>query len=231
MNMDNIVKDYGDWTVPTSWEEITLGQYAAIRKFMSEKGIDKFDVRAVLHILTNHTEDEVDALPIDFAESILQHLTFITSDPEVAEPTNKIIIDGTTYQINFQEKMKLGEFVACDMAMKADKFDYPSFLAILCRKEGEPYDAKFANEVFDERRSMFEKQPMVKCMPLIGFFLICWTICTKTFLKSSKEALEEAINRTAQQLKISKKIGIFRKLYINLQMKKLQKLLKPNKFT
>lgn len=230
MNMDNIVKDYGEWAVPTNWSEITLGQYATIRKFMSEKGIDKFDVRAVLHILTNHTEDEIDALPIDFAESILQHLTFITSDPEVAEPTNKIVIDGTTYQINFQEKMKLGEFVACDMAMKADKFDYPTILAILCRMEGEPYDAKFSNEVFDERRSMFERQPMVSCMPLIAFFLICWIICTKTSLKSSKEALEEAINRTAQQLKNSKNLGLGKKLYLNWQVKRLQKLLRSSKF-
>lgn len=230
MNMDNIVKDYGDWTVPTSWSEITLGQYSAIRKFMSEKGIDKFDVRAVLHILTNHTEDEVDALPIDFAESILRHLTFITTDPEVAEPTNKIVIDGTTYQINFKEKMKLGEFVACDMAMKADKFDYPSILAILCRKEGEPYDAKFANEVFDERRSMFERQPMVKCMPLIAFFLICWILSDKTSLRSSTKALEEAINRTAQRLKISKNLGLGKRLYLGWQVKKLQKSLRSSKF-
>lgn len=227
--MDNIVKYYGDWTVPTSWGEITLGQYSAIRKFMSEKGIAKFDVRAVLHILTNHTEDEVDALPIDFAESILQHLTFITTDPEVAEPTNKIVIDGTTYQINFQEKMKLGEFVASDMAMKANQFDYPTILAILCRKEGEPYDAKFSNEVFDERRSMFEKQPMVKCMPLIAFFLICWIISDKTFLKSSKEALVEEINHTAQRLKTSKNLGLGKKLCLNLQMKKLEKSLRSNK--
>ena len=229
MNMDNIVKDYGDWTVPTSWEEITLGQYAAIRKFVSEKGIDKFDVRAVLHILTNHTEDEVDALPIDFAESILQHLTFITTDPEVADPTNKIVIDGTTYQINFQEKMKLGEFVACDMAMKANQFDYPSILAVLCRKEGEPYDAKFANEVFDERRSMFERQPMISCMPLIAFFLTCWILSDKTFLRSSTKALEEAINRTAQRLKISKNLGTFRKCYLGWQVTKLKKFLKSNK--
>ena len=51
MDNENVI-DFGSWTVPTSWEEITLKQFQEIEKYYSNKDKD-FDIRDVLHIFTN----------------------------------------------------------------------------------------------------------------------------------------------------------------------------------
>ena len=60
MDNENVI-DFGSWTVPTSWDELTLKQFQEIEKYYSNKDKD-FDIREVLHIFTNKTEDEIKAL-------------------------------------------------------------------------------------------------------------------------------------------------------------------------
>ena len=227
----NIVKDFGEWNVPTSWNEVTLGQFCDIKRYLDEKGINHFDVRTVLHILCNKTEDEVDQLPIDFAEALLTNLSFMEKEPEVGEPTNKIEIDGDTYIINVQEKLKLGEYVACDMAMKADQYDYPSILAILCRKENEKFDSYFQNEVFEKRKQMFEALPMTDGMTLIAFFLQSWLISDTTLANYLLGEIDVAIDSMRQSIKNSQGIGHLKRHYLNYRLKTLQKSLKSKKRT
>lgn len=222
----NIAKDFGNWTVPTSWQQVTLRQFCDVKRFMSENGIEQFNVKAMLHILCSKTEDEVNELPVDFAEALLTNLSFMQEEPEQKDPTNKITISGETYMINVQDKLKLGEYVACDSAMKADKYDYPSILAILCRKENEKFDSYFQNEVFDERKKMFDNLPMMEGMRLIAFFLQCWIVSEKSILKSLKGEVKESLNHIAQIIENSTEIGAGKKLYMSWRMKKLKKLLK-----
>lgn len=220
--MDNDIIDYGSWSVPVRWEDVTLKQYQEIEKYYEDK--DKnFDIREVLHIFTNHTQDEINVLPVEFLEEIMTHLLFLQTKPEEKEPTNKIIINGEEYFINFMEKLKTGEYIAADMAMKNDKHDYASFLAILCRKKGEIYDSNYEAELFEERKKMFENQPVINIFPILGFFLSLYAQLQIPSLLYTK--VEEAINLIQQNIDNSDKIGAFRRYYMNLRMKKLRKLL------
>lgn len=225
---EEVVKDFGKWNVPTKWEDITLKLYQEIERFYDGKD-ENFDVRDVLTILTNKTEDEINALPAEFLDTILTHLIFLTLNPEVGEPTNKIEIDGEEYSVNIMEKLKLGEYVAIDNILKADKHDYASILAVLCRKQGEIYDSKFEAEVFDKRKEMYEKQPVTNILPIISFFLNLY-IASKRF-SHLYSLVEEGINLTQQNIKNSETIGASKKLYLNWQMRKLKKSLKSIKST
>lgn len=226
MEEKDIIKDFGKWNVPTKWDDITLKIYQEIERYYEDKE-NEFDVREVLHILTNRDWDEINALPAEFLDTILTHLLFLTTTPEVGEASNKIIIDGETYVINIMEKLKLGEYVAVDNVIKADKHDYASILAILCRKEGEVYDSKFEAEVFEKRKEMFEKQPVTNILPIIGFFLNLYIISEKHSQLYS--LVEEGINLTQQNIDSLEKIGVSKRLSLNWQMKKLRKLLKSIK--
>ena len=226
MEEKDIIKDFGKWNVPTKWDDITLKIYQEIEKYYEEKD-NQFDVRDVLHILTDKSEDEINELPAEFLDTILTHLIFLTTTPEVGEASNKIIIDGETYLINIMEKLKLGEYVAVDNVIKADKHDYASILAILCRKEGEVYDSKFEAEVFEKRKEMFEKQPVTNILPIIGFFLNLYIISEKHSQLYS--LVEEGINLTQQNIDSLEKIGVSKRLSLNWQMKKLRKSLKSIK--
>ena len=143
--MENTI-DLGKWSVPTSWDELDLKMFQEIERYYSDKD-KEFDVREVLHIFTEHTTDDINSLPYEFVEKIMEKLSWLGEEPKFGEPTNKIIIDGITYQVNVQEKLRTGEFIAVDTILKNDKFNYAAILAILCRKEGEVYDSKFENEI------------------------------------------------------------------------------------
>ena len=226
--VDENVIDLGSWVVPTDWTQITLKMYSEIEKYYKDKD-EKFDVRDVLHILTNKTDDEINELPAEFLDTILTHLIFLTTTPDVGEPSNKIVIDGVEYSINVMEKLKLGEYVAVDNVIKADASDYASMLAILCRKEGEIYDSKFEAEEFEKRKEMFEKQPVTRILPIVGFFLNLYIVSERHSQLYSQ--VEEGINLIQQNIDNSQKIGASKRLSLNWQMRKLRKSLKSIKRT
>lgn len=222
------VIDLGSWTVPSGWNELTLKTFQEIERYYAEKE-DAFDAREVLHMLTNKTVDEVNALPMEAADKIMEKLAWLSTKPKYGEPTNKIVISGETYMVNVTEKLKFGEYVATDNVMKSDKHNYAAILAILCRKEGEIYDSQFEAEQFENRMKMFEDQPMVNVMPLVFFFIELY-LTSKT-LTALYSQVTEAINLTVKNIENSQKIGGFKKLYLKWRMRKLRKLLESSKNT
>ncbi len=138
--------DFGEWKVPTSWDDITVEKFSELERFYEGKD-EKFNPIDALHILCDKTADEVRALPIDFVEKMLEQLKFLYLPTKSEQPSNSIEIDGEKYTVHTERQMKTGEFVAVDTVLKADRHDYASIMAILCRKDGEEYDSKFENEI------------------------------------------------------------------------------------
>ncbi len=161
--------DYGKWKVPTKWEDLTLKQFQDIERYLNDKE-QKFDIRKLIQIYTNKTEDEVFALPVDFLDLILTKMEFLKTKPEQKEPKNSVKINGETYTVHNENKLRVGEYVAVDTAMKGDGHNYAAMLAILCRKEDEIYDSHFENEVLEGRIKMWEQTPVMDVLPIVGFF-------------------------------------------------------------
>lgn len=225
MDNENVI-DLGKWTTPKSWDELTLKQFQAIEEYYSDK--DKnFDVREVLELFTDHSKEEISQLPIDFVDKLLNELTWLHESPKWGEPTNKIELDGEKYQVNVQEKLKTGEYIAVDTVLKSDKHNYAAIMAILCRKEGELFDSKFENEVLGDRIQMWEKTPVTKVMPIISFFFELWLVSQKNTQLYSM--VEEAISLTRQDIENSHKDGALSKRSMKSAMKKLKKLEKSIK--
>lgn len=225
MANENII-DFGEWNLPKGWNELTLKQFSDIERFYADK--DKsFNAVDVLEVFTAHSRDEIDQLPIEFVEKLLEALKWLSEAPNIGEPTHKLTIDGEEYHINFQNKLKTGEYCAFDTILKSDKHNYAAMLAILCRKEGEIYDSKFENEVLEERIAMFEKIPMLDAMRVVNFFLSLWLISeSHTQLYSQ---VEEALNLTQNRIETLQKSGELSKLSTRLLMRKLRKLRKSIK--
>lgn len=225
MDNENVI-DLGKWTVANKWDDVTLEMFQKIEKYYSDKNKD-FDVRDVLDIFTDHTRDEIDQLPINFTDKLLNELSFLKEQPKYGDASPKIEIDGEEYCINVMEKLKTGEYVAIDTILKSDPHDYISILAVLCRKNGEIYDSKFEAEMFEDRQKLFAKQPIMKIMPLIAFFFNLY-ILRMTHSQLYSEA-EEGLNLIQQNIDNSENLGVFKRHSLNSQMKKLRKLLKSNK--
>lgn len=216
MNDDKIIIDLGNWTTPTSWDDVTLEQF--------QKMEENSDITDMIAVLTNHTKDEVMQLPSDVMEMLLNTMDFLTTPMPQTPPTNKIEIDGQTYQINIMEKLKTGEYVAFDSIVKSDPKNYAAILGVLCRKEGEIYDSKFEAEIFEQREKMFLKAPITKIMPTVAFFLNLW-VTLKTPTQLSLE-VEELINHTQANIQSLRKSGDLSALSTASLMRKLKKLRK-----
>lgn len=224
--MEDILKDFGSITVPDGWDKITLKKYQEIEKYYEDKD-ENFNLMDVLDIMIDKDKDYINSLPAEFLEFILDKLSFLAEQPDFGEPTNKIVIDGETYIIHFENQLKVGEYIAADTVLKSDKHNYSALLAILCRKEGELYDSKFENEIIEDRIRLFEKQPVLKVMKLIQFFFLLSNISLLPTLLYSN--IEEAINLTQQNIETLHKNGQTSKRSMKSAMKKLEKLRKSIK--
>ena len=213
--------DFGSYVLPKGWDDLTLKMFQEIERYYSDKE-KEFDVREVLEVFTAHSRDEIDQLPIEFVEKLLEALKWVSEPPKYDEPRPYVIIDGEKYQVNIQEKLKTGEYIAVETAIKGDAHNYAAILAILCRKQGELYDSKFENEELEKRIELFENQPMMNVMPIVSFFLNLWLVLGKhTQLYS---VVKEQLDLTQKHIETLHKNGELSKRSMRSAMKKLRKL-------
>lgn len=222
-----VEKDFGEWKVPSSWDELTLGKFQELERLYDGDEERKFDVRDVLDLMTGRTKDEINELPIEFTDSLLRKMYWLHEQPDFGKPSNKVIIDGVQYTVHNENEMKFGEYVALDTALKGDKHNYAAMLAILCRKEGEIFDAKFENEVLPSRIEFWKNVSVMKVMPIVSFFLELSSMSLQVSQLSLE--IQEGINHILKHIETSKQNGVFSALYTRWQMRKLKKLQKSIK--
>lgn len=223
-----VEKDFGEWNVPQSWDDLTLGKFQELERFYDgDDNERKFDVRDVLDLMTDRTKDEINELPIEFTDKLLRKMYWLHEQPNFGKPSNKIIIDGVQYTVHNENEMKFGEYVALDTALKGDKHNYAAMLAILCRKEGEIFDAKFENEILPSRIEFWKNVSVMKVMPIVSFFLELSSMSLQVSQLSLE--IQEGINHILKHIETSKRNGVFSALYTKWQVRKLKKLQKSIK--
>ena len=72
-----VAKDFGSITVPTSWEQITLGQFVKLMKLQEEEGKEEPSIVHIMAVLTGTDKKYIYSLPSDFSNSIMSHFFFL----------------------------------------------------------------------------------------------------------------------------------------------------------
>ena len=222
-----VEKDFGEWKVPSSWDDLTLGKFQELERLYDGDEERKFDVRDVLDLMTDRTKDEINELPIEFTDMLLRKMYWLHEQPDFGKPSNKVTIDGVQYTVHNENEMKFGEYVALDTALKGDKHNYAAMLAILCRKDGEIFDAKFENEILPSRIEFWKNVSVMKVMPIVSFFLELSSMSLQVSQLSLE--IQEGINHILKHIETSKRNGVFSALYTKWQVRKLKKLQKSIK--
>lgn len=212
-------ENLGQWTVPTSWDAVTLKQYQEIERLHEKEG--DIDIRDILAVLCGKTKDEVYNLPMAFLDTMLEMLSFMSNAPDMGTPSNAVIIDGERYSINVFEKLRTGEYVSADNIIRSDKHNYAAVLAVMCRKDGESYDSKFEAEVFEDRMRMYERQPITVLLPLVGFFLTL--LAGRQMSSQASTQLLQAEKFIVPNTGSSGLLGHFRRRYLRWRMRSLRK--------
>lgn len=216
----NII-DFGEISVPTSWNDITLSKFQDIERYYADKD-KQFNMLDVLDILIDKDRDYIMSLPEEFLNHILERLEFLQTKPDDKEPRNWVEVNGERYTVNTQNKLKVGEYIAADTAIKGDQHNYAAILAVLARKEGEIYDSKYENEVLEDRIKMWEGVPVTDVLPVVAFFLTLYV--TSQMPSRLSSSIREGIDLTRKNIETSAKNGEISKRYMKSLMKKLRKL-------
>lgn len=209
-------------TIPTSWEEITLNQFVQLQSLYANENKPSFN--EIISVLTNIELNELNEYPYFIIEKLMDKLDYLSQEI-TDKASNKIEINGETYQINYLEHLKFGEYVDVNTVIDGDKNNFKAILAILCRKEGEIYNDDFIALELNKRMDMFDMQPITKVYPLINFFLTL-SMTSEHNMKQYLENLKDLANHTVQHYINSLKSGLGRKRFLNWRMRKLQKLKK-----
>ena len=252
--------DFGSITVPTKWEEVTLqmlSDYLALSK-EKEEALEKDKAQAerdktempnekdekynitdkdLLKCFTDFDMEKYDILPVELYNSIMSNFSFVLEDMPQWKPSNHLSYNGMEFVINTMEALKVKEYEDAEMILRNNIYDYPSLLAVLCRKVtgtktdnvtglswevNEAYDSEFANKIFDARREMFAKMPITKVMPLINFFLLRGLECnnlSQNSITTLGRQLDEVVGNMLDSIN---SMGLRKWLYLP-QMIKLKK--------
>lgn len=252
--------DFGSITVPTKWDEVTLqmlSDYLALSK-EKEEALEKDKAQAerdktempnekdekynltdkdLLRIFTNFDMDKYDVLPVELYNSIMSNFSFVLEDMPQWKPSNHLSYNGMEFTINTFEVLKVKEYEDAEMILRNNMYDYPSLLAVLCRKVtgtktdnvtglswevNEEYNSEFANKIFDARREMYAKMPITKAMPLISFFLLRGLECNNLSQNSITTLAHQLDEVVGNMLDSINSMGLRKWLYLP-QMIKLKK--------
>ena len=252
--------DFGSITVPTKWDEVTLqmlSDYLALSK-EKEDALEKDKAQAerdktempnekdekynltdkdLLRIFTNFDMDKYDILPVELYNSIMSNFSFVLEDMPQWKPSNHLSYNGMEFVVNTMEALKVKEYEDAEMILRNNIYDYPSLLAVLCRKVtgtktdnvtglswevNEAYDSEFANKIFDARREMFAKMPITKVMPVISFFLLRGLECNNLSQNSITTLAHQLDEVVGNMLDSINSMGLRKWLYLP-QMIKLKK--------
>lgn len=213
--------NFGEVTLPTKWSDITLKQFMQLMDIYEKENKDMLDI---LELFSQRSRKELRMMPSDFIDTMLVHLQFMNKQL-VVEPNSEIEIEGKKYIVNYMEKLKLGEWVDADEAVKVK--NYPALLAILARQKGEVYDDDFIANKLDERIKMFEEVSIDKALVLINFFLklsLQSRIHSPEYLTVAKEQVRSLV----QSIRNSLPSGVgnmFSSLCAKIKLRKLEKQL------
>lgn len=252
--------DFGSITVPTKWEEVTLqmlSDYLALSKEkedalekdkaqaerdkteMPNEKDEKYNItdKDLLKCFTDFDMEKYDILPVELYNSIMSNFSFVLEDMPQWKPSNHLSYNGIEFVVNTMEALKVKEYEDAEMILRNNMYDYPSLLAVLCRKVtgtktdnvtglswevNEVYDSEFANKIFDARREMFAKMPITKAMPLICFFLLRgleYNNLSKNYITTLGHQLDEVVGNMLDSIN---SMGLRKWLYLP-QMIKLKK--------
>ena len=252
--------DFGSITVPTKWDEVTLqmlSDYLALSKEkedaletdkkqaerdkteMPNEKDEKYNItdKDLLKCFTDFDMDKYDVLPVELYNSIMSNFSFVLEDMPQWKPSNHLSYNGIEFTINTMEALKVKEYEDAEMILRNNMYDYPSLLAVLCRKVtgtktdnvtglswevNEVYDYEFANKIFDSRREMFAKMPITKVMPVISFFLLRGLECNNLSQNSITTLAHQLDEVVGNMLDSINSMGLRKWLYLP-QMIKLKK--------
>ena len=99
--------------IPTSWEDITLGQYIELRPILHTEQEDVTRMINILCVLTGKKREEIKELTIPDFHKLVKKMSFLNEPLSKELKKKRFIIGGKWYEFKIEaKKMLFGEYIS-----------------------------------------------------------------------------------------------------------------------
>lgn len=186
------------YSLPTSWDEITVNQLVKIEQLNNEE-VSLNKMTKIASILLDVEEDTLLSIEIGEYMTLLQNISELmgsTTPNSKFQP--KITLDGVTYTAVEVQEWTTREFTDFD-TLSSDKTNLPLLLALIYRVEGEELNSENYTATIKERASKFETLPASVAIGAISFF----TKSLLTYINNTLSSSEAVRNQMEKNPKIA----------------------------
>ncbi len=202
--------------LPDNWSEVSLNDYIEIVD-VTQIDMDELDKQIkVISILSKVNEDYLLKLSLSDIKKLIQHVSFIYTQPKGVKPPNTVTLKGVTYNVAYDLRtITGGEYIdLCEYSKEAKDVtkNLPNILAIFIKpKAKECYEVVQGKKVqTNESRNntaklLLDEMNMQDVLAMSSFFLRSWealTIATVNYLEKQNKKIEKEL------IKDLKNIGV-----------------------
>lgn len=163
--MKKITIENTTYKIPTSYQDITLGDYESWFDFEATNSYERIKL---VSLITKIPYDVLMELPTSVFSYLASEVSFPFSKGfDYFEKLNEIVVDGISYSIGYKDEITLAEWVDVEAVLQQDENRLSEILAIVLRPIGEKYNSK--NNPL--RIALFRDITLDKAFPLFAFFL------------------------------------------------------------
>lgn len=180
------------YSLPTSWDEITVNQLVKIEQLNQEE-VSLNKMTKIASILVDVEEDTLLNIEIADYMTLLQDISeLMNSTTPNSKFQPKITLDGVTYTAVEVQEWNTREFTDFD-TLSSDKTNLPLLLALIYRVEGEELTSENYTNIIKDRAKKFENLPASVAIGAISFFSNSLLLYINNILSSS-EVVREKMN-------------------------------------
>lgn len=169
-----------EFSMPTSWDEISLERYIELAKLEKTREgykIPELYLLKLFEALMGVGEGELDELDIETMTDLSSKLAFVSEVPQWPN-TRHINIEGVDYVFTPDlNKITMGEYISIKTLQdNTDEVEFIPYLLSIILRPGKEVNGvwvqdKFDTDGIDTRRELFMKQPVFSLIGPVNFFL------------------------------------------------------------
>lgn len=209
--------------VPTSWSEVSIGQFDAIINVSSDENISDFDRELrIVSILTKMPH--IERLSIPIYTSILSKIGFLGTQPKTTKPKAKITLLGKDYNVTYRPmKMTAAQFMDYKITLQNyDKIDKKLARLLACFIY--PVGSEYNDETYDTEELVdiiWNNLSIEYALSMSNFFRIWFRLSRKAFLGYSLRQMKKVLKMTKKGTReYSETMKVIKNLEMILSMEK-----------
>ena len=199
--------------IPTSWEDITLGQYIELRPILQTKEDDIKRVINILCVLTGKKREEIRNVTIPDFHKLVKKMSFLNDPLPKQLNKRRFLIGGKWYEFKLDaKKMLFGEYISVmEILQKSGDNEDLLFnnlhkiLTVICRPVYKTlFGFKSVNIdgdlIRETANNFYNNMPITIAYPIGVFFYQRYPTLTETIKTSLMEEAEKKIKEVKTDL-------------------------------